>query len=84
MSRALDRRVRALEATWSGSGVDPWQAILRELPDAALTALEALLTAHAADPTGPVVEAGCARILGDFAPSPATLERWQMMAEVHP
>lgn len=76
MSRALDRRLTALEGGHRIETPDPWKPILRELPDAGLSALVILLTEHKADPTIPAVVAGCEQILKDFAPDAATLDRW--------
>lgn len=82
MSRALDRRMKALEAAWCASSMDPWQPILRELPDAGLEALRDLMTTYASNPADPtVMAAGCVGILERFAPSPATLERWLQAVE---
>ena len=74
MSRTLDRRIAALEA---GSRPDekdsPWLDILREVPFPALVALETFLMTN---PSGEEEEVGCLKILKDFAPDDATLERW--------
>ncbi len=83
MSRALDRRMKALETALCASSKDPWASILRELPDAGLEALRDLMTTYASNPTdSTVMAAGCAGILKDFAPSSATLERWLQAVEM--
>ena len=77
MSRALDRRISALEAG-SPRAKDPWLDILSEVPMEALNALEILFTPH---PTGEGVEAECVQILERFAPDAATLKRWLQAVE---
>ncbi len=82
MSRVQHRRLGALEALRPVSSPDqPWQAILREVPIPALNAMAALLIAHEANPTAPVVLEGCLLILRDFAPSTEPLDRWLTMLE---
>ena len=76
MSRALDRRLIALESGHQTQALSAWQTILREISDAGLDALGALLTEYEADPTAPAVMTGCAQILKDFAPDAETLDRW--------